>query len=853
MLQFIFKLIFGSKFERDIKAMRPVIEKINALEPQVEALSDEALRGRTIEFRERIAKGESLDSILPEAFAVVRETSRRTLQMRHFDVQLMGGISLHQGKISEMKTGEGKTLTSTLAIYLNALTGRGVHVVTVNDYLAKRDAEWMEPIYYFHGLTVGINTGSMSNAEKRKAYASDITYGTNNEFGFDYLRDNMVEHVSFRVQRGHYFAIVDEVDSILVDEARTPLIISGPAEHDTGTYVRVNRIIPSLADKTDFDIDEKARNVTLTEMGVARVEKLLVIENLYDPANVELVHHVHQCLKAHYLFAKDVDYVVQNGEIIIVDEFTGRLMEGRRYSDGLHQALEAKENVPIKQENQTLATVTFQNYFRMYEKLAGMTGTADTEAEEFRKIYKLDVIVLPTNQPVTRIDHSDKIYRTEREKFNAIAEEVKERHLKGQPVLLGTVSIENSEKLSKLLSQRGIPHAVLNAKHHDREAEIVKEAGEKAKVTIATNMAGRGTDIKLGEGVRELGGLHIIGSERHESRRIDNQLRGRSGRQGDPGSSRFYLSLEDSLMRIFGSDRIAPIMQRFGMEEGEAIEHGMVSGAIERAQKRVEGHNFDIRKHLLEYDDVMNAQRKYIYQIRDEILLNESIENLLREHMEDILTDRFSYYLSNRNPSDWDLEGLADWLSDAFEIDLKATQIEMETLNLDEARKVLSDMIEARYNEKRAKYGDQMNILEKMVSLQVIDQKWKDHLYAIDQLREGVWTLGYAQRNPLVEYRMQAFNLFKEMVSTAKEETIQFVFRAEIRGPLTEEVPAEYQQVGRAVHSNVDSLLQPVNIQTGGMPIMSVRHDTTAPKGDSEAAKKTAGGASQRKSSRRRK
>ena len=610
MLQSVLKLFFGSKYERDIKKMQPIAHRINALEAAIKDLSDEGLSAKTTEFKERIANGEDLDAILPEAFAVVRETAVRVLEMRHYDVQLMGGMVLHSGTIAEMKTGEGKTLTSTLAIYLNALTGKGVHIVTVNDYLAKRDAEWMSPIYKFHGLSVGSITSNMNHDLRREAYAADITYGTNNEFGFDYLRDNMVEHVSLKVQRSHYFAIIDEVDSILIDEARTPLIISGPSEQNTDSYVRINKIIPDLRDKDDYEVDEKARNVLLTELGVAKVEKLLNVENLYDPGNVDLVHHVHQCLKAHSLFKKDVDYVVQNGEVIIVDEFTGRLMEGRRYSDGLHQALEAKEKVSVKEENQTLATITFQNYFRMYDKLAGMTGTADTEAEEFKKIYELDVTVLPTNKSLVREDNADKVYRTVAEKFEAIADEVAECNKQGQPVLLGTVSIENSERLVYLLKQRGVKNlAVLNAKYHEKEADIIKDAGQLGHVTIATNMAGRGTDIVLGDGVREAGGLRIIGSERHESRRIDNQLRGRAGRQGDPGASRFYLSLEDDLMRIFGTDRIGPIMQRLGMEEGEAIEHKMVSKAIERAQKRVEGQNFDIRKHLLEYDEVMNRQR----------------------------------------------------------------------------------------------------------------------------------------------------------------------------------------------------------------------------------------------------
>ncbi len=849
MIQLALKLIFGSKFERDIKKMRPLIEKINSLESEIQSLPDERLRGKGFEFRERISHGESLDMLLPEVFAVIRETAKRTLGLRHYDVQLMGGIVLHQGKIAEMKTGEGKTLTSTLAICLNAFTGKGVHVVTVNDYLAKRDAEWMGPIYQFHNLSVGVITSHMAHDARQRAYAADITYGTNNEFGFDYLRDNMVEHRSFKVQRGHYYAIVDEVDSILIDEARTPLIISGPAEMDTAEYVRVNRIIPQLQDKVDFEIDEKARSVLLTEIGVSKVERLLNIENLYAPQNIELVHHVHQCLKAHHLFQKDVDYVVQNGEIIIVDEFTGRLMVGRRYSDGLHQAIEAKEKVQVKQENQTLATITFQNFFRMYEKLAGMTGTADTEAEEFRKIYNLDVVVLPPNKPMIRIDYPDRIYRTVREKFEAIAQEVKECYLKGQPVLLGTVSIENSEKLSKLLQQKGIPHAVLNAKYHEKEAEIIKEAGQKGRVTIATNMAGRGTDIVLGPGVKELGGLHIIGSERHESRRIDNQLRGRSGRQGDPGSSRFYLSLEDDLMRIFGSDRLGPIMERIGMKEGDSIEHKMVTRAIERAQKRVESHNFDIRKHLLEYDDVMNTQRSYIYRVRNEILENDNITALIEEYIYDVIAQKIEQFLPGRSASSWDIPQLEAYLE--HNLGIPQTQIELNHKSHQEMRQAIEEIVIGAYKAKRQRLGEvNMAALERMIALQVIDQKWKDHLYAIDQLREGVWTLGYAERNPLVEYRLRAFHLFEDMVAAAKEETIEFLMRAEIQGPVSLEVPQEYHEIGNATHSSVKSFdLSPVEslMEKAASEAMHLGRPR-----ESVAAKMTAGGASRRRSSRRR-
>ncbi|MDH5718121.1 MAG: preprotein translocase subunit SecA [Spirochaetia bacterium] len=854
MINPILNLIFGSKYERDIKKLSPLINKINSLEKEIETLADDALKAKTVEFKERYARGESIDDLLPEAFAVVREASKRTLKMRHFDVQLMGGIALHMGTIAEMKTGEGKTLTSTLAVYLNALTGKGVHVITVNDYLAKRDAEWMKPIYEFLGVSVGFILSQMSYTERQKNYAADITYGTNNEFGFDYLRDNMVEHISQKVQRSHYYAIVDEVDSILIDEARTPLIISGPAEKSTEVYGRVNQIIPKLQDKEDYEIDEKARSALLTEMGVAKVEKLLNVENLYAPANVDLVHHVHQALKAHTLFQRDVDYVVQNGEVIIVDEFTGRLMEGRRYSDGLHQALEAKERVNVKRENQTLATITFQNYFRMYEKLAGMTGTADTEAEEFKKIYNLDVIVLPTNRPLTRKDYPDKIYRTVKEKFNAIAEEVKGCYLKGQPVLLGTVSIENSERLSKILTQMGVPHAVLNAKHHGQEASIVKDAGQKSHITIATNMAGRGTDIVLGEGIKELGGLHIIGSERHESRRIDNQLRGRSGRQGDPGSSRFYLSLEDDLMRIFGSDRIGPIMQRLGMAEGEAIEHKMVTNAIERSQKRVESHNFDIRKHLLEYDDVMNKQRTYIYKTRNEILENENIHELINEFIHDVVTERVSLFLPGKSAGNWDIEGLKSWLETNFNLKLDISENNILSMNSNDiVEKILDDILKL-YDEKKEKIGDKnFSLVEKMIALQVIDQKWKDHLYALDQLKEGIWTMGYAQKNPLVEYRFESFRLFEEMVSITKEETLEFLFKAQIQGVIQEEIPQEYSASGEAVHNNIDSYSAAAAMAASPASSMgSLAAATRSKNSESKAAAKTAGGTSKRKSSRRR-
>ncbi|MDH4261810.1 MAG: preprotein translocase subunit SecA [Spirochaetia bacterium] len=854
MIQSALKIIFGSKYERDVKRLTPIVEKVSSFEPHLQKLSDLELANKTLEFKERLANKESLDDILPEAFAVVREASQRTLGLRPYDVQIMGGIVLHEGQIAEMKTGEGKTLTSTLPIYLNALTGKGVHVVTVNDYLARRDAAWMGPLYSFLGMKVGVILSQMSHDDKINAYNADITYGTNNEFGFDYLRDNMVEHRSLKVQRGQYFAIIDEVDSVLIDEARTPLIISGSAEQSTEIYARVNKVIPQLQDKNDYEVDEKARNALLTEIGVTKCEKLLGVSNLYDPANVDLVHHIQQALKAYTLFEKDVDYVVQNNEVLIVDEFTGRLMEGRRYSDGLHQALEAKERVEIKNESQTLASITFQNLFRMYEKLGGMTGTADTEAEEFRKIYNLNVTVLPPNKVMVRIDQPDRVYRTEREKFDAIAEEVKQRHIKGQPVLVGTVSIENSEKLSRLLNIKGIPHAVLNAKFHEKEAEIVKDAGQKSKVTIATNMAGRGTDIVLGEGVKELGGLYIIGSERHESRRIDNQLRGRSGRQGDPGETRFYLALEDNLMRIFGTDRVGPIMQKLGMEEGEAIEHRMVSSAIEKAQKRVEAHNFEIRKHLLEYDDVMNKQRRYIYSLRNEILEQENISELIHEFLDDYLVEHIALYISDKRTSEWDIDGLISWLEGSFGIILKYSKAEIESKSIEELSDEITKLVNETYNNKEINLGtENMHVLERIIALQVIDQKWKEHLYANDHIKEGVWTMGYAQKDPLVEYRFRSFEMFEDSVSMIKEDVINFLFKAQIQGQIQEQIPTETQVRGVAFHQGSSGYgvnpSEMQKLQQSNMSVPQVKPKTEV----SKAAQHTAGGASARKSNRRKK
>ncbi|HXX54315.1 MAG TPA: preprotein translocase subunit SecA, partial [Thermodesulfovibrionales bacterium] len=762
MVQTLLKKIFGTKNEREMKRLWPMVERINALEPQFASLNDSQLKEKTSEFKTRLDGGESVDDILPEAFATVREVSKRTLKMRHFDVQLIGGIVLHEGKISEMKTGEGKTLVATLPVYLNALTGRGVHVVTVNDYLARRDARWMAPIYNFLGMSVGIIVHGLTDEERQVAYNTDITYGTNNEFGFDYLRDNMKYDISHYVQREPHYAIVDEVDSILIDEARTPLIISGPSEESTGKYYTIDKIIPKLQKDVDFTTDEKARTAILTEEGILKVERQLAVPNLYDPSNIELVHHVLQALKAHTLFKRDVDYVVKDGEVIIVDEFTGRLMPGRRWSDGLHQAVEAKEGVKIESENQTLATITFQNYFRMYEKLAGMTGTADTEAEEFAKIYNLDVLVIPTNKPMIRKDHPDMIYKTEKSKFSAVINEIEELNQRGQPVLVGTISIEKSELLSHLLKKKSIPHSVLNAKYHEREAEIIAQAGRSGAVTIATNMAGRGTDIVLGgnpeglakdllrekkdytdeewkeglqkaericagdrEKVLSCGGFHILGTERHEARRIDNQLRGRSGRQGDPGSSRFYLSLEDDLMRIFGSDRISGLMSRLGMDEDVPIENKMVSKAIENAQKKVEAHNFDIRKHLLEYDDIMNKQRSEIYSFRREILQGEGLKEKIFQLIDDAVDEVLQLYCpEERHPEEWDIKGLKDSLYGIFSLSLHVSPAGIESL-----RESLSSQVKEAYERKENDIGsDTMRYLEKVLFLQVLDTQWKDHL-----------------------------------------------------------------------------------------------------------------------------
>jgi len=810
-------MVIGSKNERDLKKLQPLVVSINDLEAQVSKLKDHQLQAKTPEFKERIERGEPLDEILPEAFAVVRETSRRVLGERHFDAQLIGGIVLHKGKIAEMKTGEGKTLASTLPAYINALKGKGVHIVTVNDYLAKRDSEWMGTIYRFLGLSVGVIVHDMDDESRRKSYNSDITYGTNNEFGFDYLRDNMKFSLDDYVQRKLHYAIVDEVDSILIDEARTPLIISGPTEESTDKYYQINRIIPRLKNEKDYTIEEKTRTVALTEKGVDEVEKLLHIENLYDPRNIEILHHVNQGLKAHTLFKKDIDYVVKDNQVVIVDEFTGRLMPGRRYSDGLHQALEAKENVKIENENQTLASITFQNYFRMYDKLAGMTGTADTEAAEFKKIYNLDVMVIPTNMPMIRIDNPDVIYKTEREKFNAAVNEIKELNKIGRPVLVGTISIEKSEQLSKMLKKQGIKHHVLNAKHHQREAEIVAQAGRKHAVTISTNMAGRGTDIILGgnpeflaaekvekdihsekyqetldqmmqicrrekEEVIALGGLHILGTERHESRRIDNQLRGRSGRQGDPGSSKFYLSLEDDLLRIFGAERISTIMDKLGMEEGQPIEHGLVSKAIENAQRKVEGHNFDIRKHLLEYDDVMNRQREVIYKERREVLSSENLKGNIEEITEEVIEEITGVYVDEKSyPDEWDIKGLNEAIYKQFSFRIDTDNITVDSLTREKLIESITSQGREFYNRKEAELGETaMRYLERVIYLQGIDSLWKDHLLAMDHLREGIGLRGYGQKNPLHEYQREGYGMFMDMINRIKEDALEKLYRVQL-------------------------------------------------------------------------
>ncbi|HML32386.1 MULTISPECIES: preprotein translocase subunit SecA [Sporomusa] len=776
------KNIFGDDNEKEIKRMLKLVETINAFEPELQNMSDTTLTAKTAEFKRRLDKGQTVDDILPEAFAVVREASRRVLAMRHFDVQMLGGITLHEGKIAEMRTGEGKTLVATLPVYLNALTGKGVHVVTVNDYLARRDSEWMGKLYRYLGLSVGLIVHGLDFDERKLAYSADVTYGTNNEFGFDYLRDNMVIYPEQMVQRPLNYSIVDEVDSILVDEARTPLIISGPGEKSTELYYVLAKIVPKLKAVEDYTIDEKANTVAPTEAGVAKAEKLLNVQNLYDSENMEMSHHFNQALRAHALMKRDKDYVVKDGEVVIVDEFTGRLMFGRRYSEGLHQAIEAKEGVKIERESQTLATITFQNYFRMYKKLAGMTGTAKTEEPEFRKIYNLDVIVIPPNKAMQRQDLSDVIYKTKRAKYKAVVTEIVERHKNGQPILVGTTSIAQSEELSAMLKKQGVPHNVLNAKYHEMEAQIVAQAGQAGAVTIATNMAGRGTDIVLGTGVAERGGLHIIGTERHESRRIDNQLRGRAGRQGDPGSTRFYLSLEDDLMRLFGSDNIAGIMDKLGMEEDEPIEHALITRSIEQAQKKVEARNFDIRKYVLEYDNVMNQQREVIYSQRRKILTGENLKENIYNMIEKIIDQGMDVYANEKiYPEEWDYAGLIEFCEGYFAPAGELTEAVLDKMSRDELREELMRVADAAYSGREALFGaENMRELEKVVMLKTLDAKWMEHLDAMDMLRQGIGLRAYGQKDPLIEYKIEGYDMFQQMMEYIQEDIVRYMFRVNI-------------------------------------------------------------------------
>ena len=835
MLGKILKILFGDRNKKLIQRYEKRVERINGYEEGLKRLSDEGLRGKTEEFRVRLRGGESLDDLLEEAFGVVREAAVRTLGMRHFDVQLIGGMALHEGKIAEMKTGEGKTLSATLSAYLNGIEGKGVHIVTVNDYLAKRDREWMGPIYEFLGLEVGLIQNEMGVKKRQEGYRKDITYGTNNEFGFDYLRDNMVQSEEQKVQREYEYAIVDEVDSILIDEARTPLIISGALEKSSYLHQTMDKIIPRLKksekdkegkwieESGDYQHEEKDRNVVLSEQGIRKVEKLLNVDNLYGAQNITLVHHINQALKAHILFKKDIDYIVEDNEVVIIDEHTGRKMHGRRYSDGLHQALEAKEKVNIEEETQTLASITFQNYFRLYRKLSGMTGTAETEAEEFYKIYKLDVVVIPTNRVMIREDHADRVYRTEKEKLKAILKEIKDCHRRGQPILVGTISIEKNEKLSKILKRENLRHNILNAKHHEMEAKVIEQAGEKGAITIATNMAGRGTDIKLGEGVKDLGGLHIIGTERHESRRIDNQLRGRSGRQGDGGSSRFYLSLEDDLMRLFGSDRLGGLMAKFGLEEGQELEHKWITRAIANAQKKVEVRNFEIRKHLLEYDDVMNLQRKYIYEFRNEVLKAEDLEvrilkmvkELVRNWIEEVIEEEGEFnvnvcgkvyeflYEKRLGIKEGEGEGLRGILRGdrgGFNLDEK------------EFEKLLYQKIWEYYKNKREIFPNELvKSLETYTILNTIDMKWKEHLLNMDSIKEGIHLRAYGERNPLTEYKLEGSEMFAGMKIAIMEGSLEFLYKVEIREDTNDLLEEEVE-----IHSrrNSDLLKEQVMIKS---------------------------------------
>ena len=809
LLGFLQRLL-GNNNAKEIKKMRAIADHINEIEPNYVKLSDANLVAKTDEFKRRLQKGETLDDLLPEAFAVVREASKRVLGMRHFDVQLMGGICLHNGNIAEMRTGEGKTLVATLPVYLNALTGKGVHVVTVNDYLATRDSEQMGRLYNFLGLSTGLIVANLDFNQRREAYACDITYGTNNEFGFDYLRDNMVTDVLQMVQRPLNYAIVDEVDSILIDEARTPLIISGPGQRSTDNYYKLAKIVPHLIRDEDYIIDEKQKTIAPTDSGIEKVEKMLGVENLYDAENIELNHLLGASLRAYAMMHRDTDYVVKDGEVVIVDEFTGRLMFGRRYSDGLHQAIEAKEGLKVERESQTLASVTFQNYFRMYEKLAGMTGTAKTEEKEFIDIYGLEVIPIPPNKPLIRTDLPDQIFKTKAAKYRAVVRNAVERHKVGQPLLIGTTSITQSEELSDMLLRAGVPHSVLNAKHHEKEAEIVANAGQMGMVTIATNMAGRGTDITLGEGVPELGGLAILGTERHESRRIDNQLRGRSGRQGDPGSSQFFLSLEDDLMRIFGADNITGIMDKLGMEEDEPIEHSLITKSIERAQKKVEDHNYNIRKYVLEYDDVMNQQREVLYEQRRRILRNESLRETINEMIDKLVTDSVDAYADEKlYPEEWDYEGLYKHLSQYFLTEEIMTPQDMEEYTRQELLERLLEIAHEEYQDRVNMLGEAMfSQLEKAIMLRVVDNKWMEHLDNMDMLREGIGLRAYGQKNPLVEYKFEAFDMFQNMIAAIQDETIMALYK--IRAQLIQELeePVDHLEGAQSHHEDV---LEPQN------------------------------------------
>lgn len=797
----LFQRLLGNNTEHELKKMRPIVQQINDLEPKMTALSDSSLQEKTFEFKKRLAAGETLDDLLPEAFAVVREASRRVTGMRHFDVQLLGGIVLHRGDIAEMRTGEGKTLVATLPVYLNALTGKGVHVVTVNDYLATRDSEEMGQIYKFLGLSVGLIVHDLTYEQRRRAYNSDITYGTNNEFGFDYLRDNMVISKDQMVQRPLNYCIVDEVDSILIDEARTPLIISGPGEKSTDLYYTLANIVKTFG-KDDYTMDEKQKTIAPTDSGVAKVEKMMGIKNMFDNEHLDLNHLVIQALRARFMMHRDKDYVVKNGEIVIVDEFTGRLMFGRRYSDGLHQSIEAKENVKVQGESKTLATITFQNYFRMYNKLAGMTGTAKTEEDEFNKIYKLDVYVIPTNKPAIRKDLPDVIYKTKNAKYRAVVREVKRRHATGQPILVGTTSISQSEIISQLLDKENIPHSVLNAKYHEKEAEIIKNAGQEGMVTIATNMAGRGTDIKLGKGVAELGGLMIIGTERHESRRIDNQLRGRAGRQGDPGTTQFFLSLEDDLMRIFGSENISKFMDKLGMEEDEPITHSMITRSIEKAQKKVESHNFEIRKYVLEYDDVMNQQREVLYGQRRQVLVAESLRDTIMGMVDDIIVEGLNKYADEKlYPEEWDFAGLLQQVEQYFVPKGATTVEELENLSRVEVHEKLKKIAEDLYDAREQEIGEQtMRELEKAIMLRVVDSKWMDHLDAMDALKEGINLRAYGQKNPLVEYKFEAYEMFEEMIESIKRTVVTFLYHIQVTYSVPVPQAEDHLQSAKEVH-----------------------------------------------------